>query len=186
MQPRQHPLENPDRPQLRRRLPRAQHVSKPILLGLLIEPYESGHRQVTPGVVVAVEERQLLSTVRRIVRGIELHGDALGFTAPASALPPITCLGERLAHRYNPSAQAAFSSATTRFSAYEQMRETNTRRVLSFSHARHPLWFILCRTALYQVGGLCILSSGRIRDRAHDSRRTVRGGRWSVRVIERN
>lgn len=97
-QPLNYPRQNPDRPQLRRRVARPQHVRKQILLGLGVKLNESRHRQVAPGVVVAVEQAQLLRAVRRIVGGIEFYRDAPGLATQTPALALDYRLGQRFCH----------------------------------------------------------------------------------------
>jgi hypothetical protein len=52
-----------------------QHRGHRELLGLVVEGHRRHHGQVTPRVVVAVEERELLLAVGGVVRGIEIDGD---------------------------------------------------------------------------------------------------------------
>jgi hypothetical protein len=66
---RSRPRRIPTAPTAAVTLPRAQHGGAQTLFWLVIEADEAHHQQVTPGVVVAVGERQLLRAVRGIVGG---------------------------------------------------------------------------------------------------------------------
>ena len=54
----------------------AQDVTKQILLHLVVEGEKTGQRQITGGVVEAVEKSQLLSAMSRIVRRVPIDGDS--------------------------------------------------------------------------------------------------------------
>ena len=46
-----------------------------VLLGFVVEGEKADYGQVAPGVVMAIEERQLLRAVRGIVGRIQIDGD---------------------------------------------------------------------------------------------------------------
>jgi Ca2+-binding RTX toxin-like protein len=85
-QPLDHPIQNPNRSLLGRCVARAQHVAEQVLVRLPIECQKAGHRQITPGAVMAVEKRQLLSTMRWIVRRIQVDRHVFDL-ATAQTLP---------------------------------------------------------------------------------------------------
>ena len=79
-----HPHQTPqhrDGAHHRRHVARAQYGGAEILFGFVVEADKTHHRQVAPGVVVSVEERQLLRAVRGIVGRIQIEGDTIGATA---------------------------------------------------------------------------------------------------------
>src|SRR6185437_9621437 len=97
--PLDHPVQDPDRPLLGRRIPRSEHVAEKILLALSIEGKKAGNRKITPGVVVTVEEGQLLPAVGRIVRGVKIDPYVFDIAAPQSLAVPLDhTLGQLLAH----------------------------------------------------------------------------------------
>ena len=82
-QPRQQPRQDPDRTNPGAGIAGAQHVGEQVLIRLLVEGQEPGHRQIAPGVVVAVEKSQLLGAVRRIVGGVQIDRNPLGLALQA-------------------------------------------------------------------------------------------------------
>jgi hypothetical protein len=76
----------------------AQYVRKQIVVRLLVEGQEPSHRQIAPGVVVTVEERQLLDAVRWIIGRVQIDRDPLGFALQAPAMPLDHRVGERDPH----------------------------------------------------------------------------------------
>src|ERR1700733_1086451 len=57
----------PDGPACRGRITGPQYIGKQILLRFMVKGEKPSNRQVTPGVIVGVEERQLLRAVRRVI-----------------------------------------------------------------------------------------------------------------------
>src|SRR5580692_11602760 len=90
-------------PQAGNSSPRRGHVAgsetrgPEILLGFGVEADKAHHRQVGPVIVVPVEERQLLPTMRGIVGGIQIDGDAIGAMAQPLGVTPDHALGQELA-----------------------------------------------------------------------------------------
>ena len=91
------PTQNPHRTGRRRHVAGTQHGGAQILFGFVIEADETHHRQVAPGVVVAVEERQLLRAVGGIVGRIQIDGDAADATAQPLGMALDHAGGQRLA-----------------------------------------------------------------------------------------
>jgi hypothetical protein len=77
-----------DRAELGRAGARAQQRQDQVLLGLVVEGHEPEQGQVAPGVVVAVEERELLLAMGGVVRRIEIDRDAPGAAAKGGAVLP--------------------------------------------------------------------------------------------------
>src|SRR5271165_4080340 len=73
--------QNPHRTHCRRHVAGAQHGGTQIRFRLVIEADETHHRQVAPGIVMAVEKRQLLRPVGGIVGRVQIQGDAADTTA---------------------------------------------------------------------------------------------------------
>ena len=71
----QEAAQDADGPQRRRGIAGAQDGGHQVLRPLGVEGERPHDGQVAPGVVVPVEEAQLLLPVRRVVRGIEVHRD---------------------------------------------------------------------------------------------------------------
>jgi hypothetical protein len=85
----QHPTQAPDqRPRAdgRRGVAGAQQRRTQILLRFVVEGEKREERQIAPGVVVPVKERQLLGAMRWIVRDVEVDRDAAGPPAQPLAL----------------------------------------------------------------------------------------------------
>ena len=97
-QPRQQSRQDPERADPGTGIAGAQHVRKQILIRLLVERQEPGHRQVAPGVVVTVEEGQLLGAVGRVIGRIQIDRDPLGLALQPSAMALDHGLGERDPH----------------------------------------------------------------------------------------
>ena len=67
-----------------------------ILFGFVVEADKTHHRQVTPGIVMSVEERQLLRAVRGIVGRVQIDGDAISAMAQPLGVTPNYALGQEL------------------------------------------------------------------------------------------
>jgi hypothetical protein len=76
----------------------AQHGGAQILFWLVIKTDEAYHRQIAPGVIVAVEERQLLRAVGGIISRIQIQGDAAHAMAQALGMALDHAGGQGLAH----------------------------------------------------------------------------------------
>ncbi len=74
-----------------------QNSGDKMLFRVVVEADEGGDRKIAPGVVMTVEERELLSTVGGVVGGIELKGDAPSPATQPSAVPLDDDLGQRFA-----------------------------------------------------------------------------------------
>ena len=61
-------------------------------------PHKSQHRQVAPGVVMPVEQRQLLLAMRGIVGGVQIEGDAPHRSMQGPRVPLQHAVGQRFAH----------------------------------------------------------------------------------------
>src|SRR5450631_1154578 len=85
-QARQQSRKDPDSADRGAGITGAQYIGEQVLLGLLIEAQEPAYRQVAPRVVVAIEERELLSPMRRIVRGVKVNRDPLDLALQAPAM----------------------------------------------------------------------------------------------------
>jgi hypothetical protein len=68
-----------------------------VLLGFGVEGHEAQQRQVAPGVVMAVEEGELLLPVRGIVGGIEVDGDQPSASLEPGAMLADDQIGQRVA-----------------------------------------------------------------------------------------
>lgn len=99
-QSRHETLEQPDGPEAGGGVAGAQQIREQVLLGLLIELREGRDRQVAPGVVVPVEEGELLRAVRRVVGRIELQRDALDTRTQPAAMARDHGVGERASHAH--------------------------------------------------------------------------------------
>src|ERR1035441_2225003 len=84
---RQSSPQNPQRSLRRRGLAGSQDRREQVLLRLVIEGDKSHHGQIAPGVVIAVEQSQLLGSVGRIVGGIQVDRDALRAAMQALGMP---------------------------------------------------------------------------------------------------
>ena len=82
----QQPPQDPPGPPRGRGVARPQHRGHRELLGLVVEGHRRHDRQVAPRVVVAVEERELLLAVGRVVGGVQVDRDA---GRPALEPPPL-------------------------------------------------------------------------------------------------
>ena len=96
--PNQAPQEPPG-PAAGRRVAGPQHGGDGILLRLVAEGHRGDDRQIAPGVVVAIEEGQLLLAVGRIVGRIEVDRDARGPAFEPSAMVRDDGVGQPLPHR---------------------------------------------------------------------------------------
>ena len=76
----------------------AQHVGEQILIRLLVEVQVPGHRQIASRVVVTVEAGQLLRTMGRIVRRVQIDRDPLCLALQAPAMPLDHSVGQRNPH----------------------------------------------------------------------------------------
>ena len=94
----EHPVEDRDQPRRGLRVARPKHRAQKVLLRLVVERHRPDQRQVAVGVVVAVEEAQLLLAVGRIVRGVEVERDEP--TAPSETTPVALDyrIGQRVGH----------------------------------------------------------------------------------------
>src|ERR1039457_1847754 len=97
-QPRQEPRQYPDCSDRSRGIAGAQYIGEQVLLGLLVEGQEPSHRQVAPGVVVAVEEGELLRAMSRIVRRVQVNRDPLDLALQAPAMSLDHSVGEGNTH----------------------------------------------------------------------------------------
>ena len=79
--------QQPDRPVAGDRLAVPQQWCAQILLGFAVEGQKAKHRQLAPVVVVPVEERVLLRSVRRVVRRVQIDRDAPRPSVQAAAMP---------------------------------------------------------------------------------------------------
>ena len=91
--------QQPARPARGRRIARPQHRRAQVLLGFVVEGEKRQQRQITPTVVVSVEERELLRAMGRVIGRIEINRDL-----PSPAMePPLMPLdhvgGEVASHR---------------------------------------------------------------------------------------
>jgi hypothetical protein len=86
------------RPACRRRVARAQHRRYGKLLRLVVEAHRRHDRQVAPGVVVAVEERELLLAVGGVVGRIEIDRDPRGAPAEPTAMRLDHGVGQHVGH----------------------------------------------------------------------------------------
>lgn len=103
----------------------AQNRQQLVLLGLIIEGHKGQERQIASRVVVAVEQRQPLRPVRRVVRRVQIDRDlprapATGGHAPSNR----SCSG--LARPPSPSSVAVNNTRRTAFAA------------VSTAHSRRP------------------------------------------------
>jgi len=87
-QPRQQTRQDSNGPDRGRGIVRPQHIGKQIRLDLLVEGQESDYSHMASPVVLAIEERELLGAVRRIVGGLEVDRDGpnLAFRPPAASI----------------------------------------------------------------------------------------------------
>src|SRR2546425_1029389 len=93
------PAQEAARPALRGRVAGSEYGRHGKLFGFVVEGHRGHDRQVAPRVVVPVEERELLLTVRGIVGGIEVDRDSRG---PALEPPPMVLdhgVGQHVPHR---------------------------------------------------------------------------------------
>ena len=96
--PNQAPQEPPG-PAAGRRIAGPQHGGDGILLRLVAESHRGDDRQIAPGVVVAIEEGQLLLVVGRVVGRIEIDRDAGGPALEPAAMVLDDGIGQHLPHR---------------------------------------------------------------------------------------
>ena len=64
----------------------------------MVEGHEASHRQVAPGVVVPVEEGQLLRAVRRVIGRVQIDRQVFAAPPEAPAMPLDHTVGECLTH----------------------------------------------------------------------------------------
>lgn len=83
---RQDPGEHPDGAVEDRCIAGPQERGTEVLIRFVVKGQERDHRQVAPGVVVAVEERELLGTVGRVVGRIQIDGDPATLPAQSEAV----------------------------------------------------------------------------------------------------
>ncbi|MDA1093883.1 MAG: hypothetical protein O3A25_11545 [Acidobacteria bacterium] len=86
-QQRQQAPQHPQGALCGRHVARAQHGCGQIRLGFVVEGQKRQQGQITPTVVVPVEERQLLSAMGRIVGGVEIDRDPPGLPAAPPPMP---------------------------------------------------------------------------------------------------
>jgi hypothetical protein len=92
--PYQESVENTDSAFLIRSIARSEHSSSEILSGFTVETDEAHHGQVAPAVIVAIEERQLLLSVSRVFRRVEVDGDGTCFAAESLSMSPDDDVGQ--------------------------------------------------------------------------------------------
>src|SRR6266403_310043 len=97
-QPLDHPIQNSDRTLLGRRVASSQHITKQILVRLLVEGDKSGHWKIAPRVVMTVEESQLLRPVSRVICWIKIHSDSLYPATEPLAVSFDNALGQCFTH----------------------------------------------------------------------------------------
>src|SRR4029077_14095610 len=90
--------QDPDRARRPRRISRTQNGRHQILLRLLVKAQKAYHRQIAIGVVVAIEEGQLLGAVGGIIGRIQIDRDASGSAPQTTAMPFDHTVGQRFAH----------------------------------------------------------------------------------------
>jgi hypothetical protein len=93
-----HSIRNPHRALFGGRVTRTQYVAEQILLGFMVESDEAGHEQVTPRIVMAVEERQLLASMSRIVCRVHVKRDVAYPPTQSPTVPFDHTLGQCFAH----------------------------------------------------------------------------------------
>ena len=96
--PNQAPQE-PTGPAAGRRVAGPQHGGDGIPLRLVAEGHRGHDRQIAPGVVVAIEEGELLLAAGRVVGRIEVDRDARGLALEPSAMVLDDRVGQPVPHR---------------------------------------------------------------------------------------
>src|SRR5271157_617775 len=150
--------QNPHRARRRRHVAGAQYGGTQILFRLVIEADETHHRQVAPGVVMAVEKRQLLRPVRGIVGRVQIQSDAARTTAQA--------LGMTLDH----AGRQRFAQ-TIKFLHSDGVLKTRQRRLRSQIAARARI--AVQQQLVNRIGGQASRIVG-VRIAARDREHTLR------------
>ena len=98
----QHVQEAPEQPARSARHPdvaRSQDRGAEVLVGFVVEGQEGQQRQIAPAVIVAIEERELLRAMGRVIGGVQIDRNAARAPAEPLLMPLDHARRELVAHR---------------------------------------------------------------------------------------